>query len=773
MQVDEQLYLLGIRHHGPGSAASVLNALEQLKPDLILLEGAPEADAIIEFAAHHDMRPPVAQLIYAVDEPADSVFYPFTEFSPEWQSIRFALTHQNTTTLRFFDLPQSHSLALARQQREQLARQSEQDNDDDDDDDDDNETNEPISHLWQRRDPLDYLAEAAGFNDGERWWEYVVEQRRHTQDTDLSVFAAIAEAMTETRQHIENDIPISHRETLREAWMRKTIRQARKEFQRIVVVCGAWHVPALARKVAAKDDNALLKGLARIKVNTTWVPWTHSRISYASGYGAGINAPGWYRHLWQHRQHGEQRARKITSSWLVKVARLLRDEGLDVAAANVIEGVRFAETLAALREQPIAGLAELNEAALTTFCFGDETPLQLIQQQLIVGEELGSVPDDTPIVPLAQDLQQQQKRLRLQPQAVEKTLQLDLRQPLALERSCLLQRLNLLDIPWGRLHERNSSKGTFKEIWQLQWQPEFAIKLIEAAIWGNTISSATDQACRERLRNTQSLAEISNTLDALLLADLPATVAFAVQRLEHEAAIASDVVQLMAALPGLARVMRYSDVRNTDADLLAHVIDGFCARICTGLAAACSSLDEEAAEFVLKHIVAAHDAFNLLQHAAWSEQWLNTLSKLAGQDNLHGLIAGRCYRLLLAADIIDHEEAARRLQFALSSAVEPGHAAAWLEGMLAGSGTLLIHDQQLWQIIDRWLTQLDSGHFIELLPLLRRTFGSFEFALRRQLLEKARSGEHSSPAQSSVDKSLDITKAEASLALTRQLLGLS
>ena len=29
----------------------------------------------------------------------------------------------------------------------------------------------------------------------------------------------------------------------------------------------------------------------------TWVPWTYGRLSYASGYGAGIRSPGWYDHL--------------------------------------------------------------------------------------------------------------------------------------------------------------------------------------------------------------------------------------------------------------------------------------------------------------------------------------------------------------------------------------------------------------------------------------------------------------------------------------------
>ena len=80
--------LLGIRHHGPGSARAVAAALEELKPDAILIEGPPEADALIPMAAHPSMRPPVALLVYADADPSRAGFWPFAEFSPEWVAIQ-------------------------------------------------------------------------------------------------------------------------------------------------------------------------------------------------------------------------------------------------------------------------------------------------------------------------------------------------------------------------------------------------------------------------------------------------------------------------------------------------------------------------------------------------------------------------------------------------------------------------------------------------------------------------------------------------------------
>lgn len=107
------IHLLGIRHHGPGSCRNVLNYLQELQPDLILVEGPAEAEALLACVENPQMTPPVALLAYQPDEPQNAVFYPFAEFSPEWQAMRYAV--QNRIPFRFFDLPLIYSLALRAQ----------------------------------------------------------------------------------------------------------------------------------------------------------------------------------------------------------------------------------------------------------------------------------------------------------------------------------------------------------------------------------------------------------------------------------------------------------------------------------------------------------------------------------------------------------------------------------------------------------------------------------------------------------------------------------
>lgn len=76
------LHIFGVRHHGPGSARSLRQALESLKPDCILIEGPPDAEGVLSLAIHEGLKPPVALLIYDPEKPLRAAYYPFAVFSP-------------------------------------------------------------------------------------------------------------------------------------------------------------------------------------------------------------------------------------------------------------------------------------------------------------------------------------------------------------------------------------------------------------------------------------------------------------------------------------------------------------------------------------------------------------------------------------------------------------------------------------------------------------------------------------------------------------------
>ncbi|HEX6870747.1 MAG TPA: DUF5682 family protein [Micromonosporaceae bacterium] len=790
--------LLGVRHHGPGSARAVRRALAAYQPDVVLIEGPPEADDLVALAADEAMRPPVALLAYpagtkpktpprrgaperaaAAGEPdqvtpsglrKSVVYWPFAEFSPEWQAIRWAVRHD--VPVRFCDLPTA--IRFARANRPVKAAtpppgeatpdaepdgaepdRAEPDRAEPDHAEPDGaDVEEPggpgpaeaepgiAEATPERVDPIGMLARAAGYDDPERWWEDFVEHQLPAAGEDelaaaLAPFAAIGEAMAAVRSAAPA-LPAAQQlqEERREAYMRTVLRAATRTHQRVAVVCGAWHVPALTAPLPpASADAKTLRGLARSKVVMTWVPWTHGRLASWQGYGAGVQSPGWYHHLFTTTNHP-------VSRWLVAVAGVLRGEGLPISSAHVISAVRLAEALATMRGRPLAGLAEVTEAAQAVLCDGDELRLALINRRLVVSERLGAVPELTPSVPLVADLAQTQRRLRLKPSALATDLDLDLRRDIDLERSRLLHRLRLLGIEWGvpaaELGGGRRGKGTFWESWRVSWQPEFAVDLIEASGYGMTVPDAATAKVTELAGSASSLSQVTGLVERCLLADLDAAFPAVLRALDERVALDADVTHLMAALPALARTLRYGDVRGTEVGALRAVTHGLVVRMCVGLPTAMTALDDSAAADVRGHLDEVHAALGLLAEQELLDRWLTTLEQLSRRDDLHGLLAGRLTRLVLDAGRLDSAEAGRRMGLVLTVGTPPARAAAWIEGFLADGGLLLVHDDRLLALVDSWLASIPADTFVEVLPLLRRTFAEFAPPERRAIGERIR-----------------------------------
>ena len=103
------------------------------------------------------------------------------------------------------DLPVAHQFAL--KQEKELETDAEPtapalNNPDDTDDE---------AAVKIKTDPVGYLAAAAGFDDGEKWWEQMFEYRQNNEQ----VFEAVTEAMQVLRQEFPEKE--DRREQLREA----------------------------------------------------------------------------------------------------------------------------------------------------------------------------------------------------------------------------------------------------------------------------------------------------------------------------------------------------------------------------------------------------------------------------------------------------------------------------------------------------------------------------------------------------------------------------
>ena len=751
--MDERVHLLGIRHHGPGSAALVRRALDALDPECVLIEGPPDADDLIRFVAAEGMKPPLALLLHALDDANAAVFMPFAEFSPEWQAIDWALAHRRP--VHFCDWPAAVSLALAKEKREAAA--------------------EPARSAFAERDPdpLDQMAEAAGYGDGEAFWNALIEQAGG-QGNALEVFNAVERAMTEARSFEILSEEDALKQARREAFMRTRIREALKEHSgAIAVICGAWHVSALRENVSAAADKALLKSLPKLKVQATWVPWTDSRLSAYSGYGAGVLSPGWYRHLWGlYRSEGVADAEEFAAVWQAKSAGVLRHEGFAAPTASAIEAARLALGLAAMRGLTVPGLSEMRDATLATLCHGDALPLMLLEQKLYVGERVGEIGDDVPQMPLARDLALWQKKTRLKPEDIDVEVRVDLRSEAGLLKSTLLHRLTLIKVPWGRLIDADAGRGTFREVWTLRWVPELSVALAEALIHGITIEQAAGNATRAQAKASTSVTDLADLIRAALVADLSDAATDCIEQLQALAMRASDLTDLMQAVAPLVRVLRYGSARKLPEDALRALIVSLSAEVNAGVRTGSHALDEETAGKRMKAMNAYDEALRLFGDDGLMTAWRAQLSTMVDDEQVAPGVAGLSLRRLHDASARPMQEVAAAFSRQMSGHA-PQQSGAFLEGFLSGGSEVILHDHALLQLVDAWLCELPEQDFVESLPLLRRSLSGFDAVSRRRLMEQLKHSRTVAAGTPQVEAAEENLAFAAALPLLYKILGIN
>ncbi|MCG8330500.1 MAG: DUF5682 family protein [Chitinophagales bacterium] len=703
--------IFGIRHHGPGSASSLLKALHDMEPDCILVEAPADAEPAMAYMLHPELIPPVAMLVYDDKDVSKAAYLPFATFSPEWQAIQFGLAQGSE--VRFMDLPMSLQFKLE-ERKGQLKMEMP------------DEREAPIV-----RDPMGYIARLAGYTDSERWWEATFEQT----ENEANVFEAILQLNEALRAELNrHETPLTR---LREAYMRKILRKAIKDgYEKIAVVCGAWHAPVLhhLNRFTQKNDNALLKGMKKVKTSVTWIPWTYRQLAFQSGYRSGVVSPAWYELLFDNRVD-------VVANWMSKAAVLLRQAGMDASAAHAVEATRLAMTLAALRQQPIPGLPEMKEAAIAVFCGGHETPWQLIADELVIGHKVGEVPGDIPQAALQKDMETRIRSARLTKfykSSEPQTRTLDLRKPSNLDASHLLHQLRVIDIYFGTTLENSETElGTFKEHWRLHWQPDFLLKLISAGMWGNTVRDAASNKLVKTANDEIALEKLVQLAGSALLGGMPETFSTLSKRIEDAAAITKDVYSLMEALPTLVEIVRYGDTRQTDIDSVQVLIHQLIPRVAVGLPGAVMNIDEEWGRSWFQLIVKNNHAIGLLNSKDYQKKWNEALEKLMENKAAQPLLRGLACRMLFDRAILSKGKVAREMSFVLSDTVVMD-AALWMEGFLYGSGLLLVHNPSLWYILDDWISGIPDISFPELLPVLRRAFSNFTGPERAKLLSLTR-----------------------------------
>ncbi len=691
----DSIRIYGIRHHGPGSARRLMEAFHLWKPDCVLIECPSDGQEALDLIGDVGLVPPLAMLIYSPNQPELAAHLPFARFSPEWLAARYATTHHLPAIA--MDLPWGIQTKV-----------------------------ENAHSSRGQNDPFGLVAQTMGYSDTERWWEYYFEQVHGDED----LFPAIGQLMSDIRKEIDH-----HQDAallLREAWMRRAIREYKhRGFQRIAVVCGAYHVPELdVKRFDEATDQRLLENHHPLAMASTWVPWTYHHLATRSGYGAGVLSPAWYDLLYEHQK-------KTSIHWMSRTAQLLRSKDLSVPPASVPAAVEMAEALATLRGMHQPGFHELEEAALATLAYGDDQWLEIIREKNLIGDRMGKVPDTIPRTPLQEDFHAAVRSARLKrafetPDKV--ALDLDLRKGSNHVASILLHRLQLLDLPWGTWKSQSDRvKGSFRERWTLHWKKQFGMRLLEAGLWGLTIPEAVHAYILHRANETSQMSLISRWLRECLLADLPLTSTDLSHILMDRVAESQDIEDLMKTLTPLVYIHLYgTDDRSSD-QTVPILLDRLIIRICVGLPGAFVGLSDEQAFELPGRIKQLLMDIRLLDRKEDEGVIIQTLEQVAIAPGIHPFVQGALTRFLVEEGNLSRHHFVRRLAEYLQNQSDLAQAASWCSGLMTGAEALLLHQPDLWESLNVWVNAIPEEDFSNILPLLRRTFSGYSPGAKRQI----------------------------------------
>jgi hypothetical protein len=710
-------HIFGVRHLSPAASYHLESWLEEIQPTAVLIEGPSDMTSLISDITKHQTKPPIAMMAYTTELPVDSIVYPLADYSPEYRAMIWAAQHG--LQAEFIDLPSSISICMDRR------RPHVKEEEDDD---------EPINIYGE-------IARLSGEYDYETYWE-----RSFEQISTLTAFKAAMEAFAYQLRDLEEetDQPSEKnyhhvRESYMRAQMERVIKEGHKP-EKVVVITGAYHVPALVADTFSPVD---LSTLPKREINTTLMPYSNFKLSSQSGYGAGNHAPAYFQMMWKALQEGQYD--KLPAYYLSKIVRALRKNGTYRSTAEVLEGTRLAIALASFRQsQPT--LKDLRDAATVSLGHGDFSVIVDATTRVEIGSEIGELPDGVSQTPIQEDFIRRLKSLKLTKYRTNTLtpIQLDLRENrrvksqeaafLDLNRSFFFHQLQVLEIKFAVKQNYQQDDATWAEHWNLHYHPEVEIQLVESTLLGETIELAAAYQLREQLNACKNVGEAARIVRVSYMCGMLEMMEAARDTVALLSVDSADFVENAHAISELTRIIHFGDVRKLETTSLIPLVERLFLRGTLLLmdAAACN---DERAKAVMKAIQEMNENAQELYEHVDEKLWYETLTEVYLRDDLNPLLSGYCCGVLLEKNLINSQELEEEVSRRLSPGIPADIGAGWFEGLCMSNKYALLSRAYLWEKMDVYLSTLSDEEFRRSVVFLRRSFTQFSSSDRSKVAE--------------------------------------
>ncbi|KAF1072122.1 MAG: hypothetical protein GAK45_00300 [Pseudomonas citronellolis] len=489
-----------LRHHSPACALALRAQLAEVRPAAVLIEGPADFQPLIPALLDERCRPPVAILSQhrpASDAPIRSAFFPFCEYSPEWQALREG--QRLGAELAFIDLPWADAAHEPTQDSRNLMAER---------------------YLAHSR-YLNALAREAHCRDHDELWEHLFELRpRAALDDWRRLFSDAFAWCSMARLDYEDDVLAAEGSLAREAHMLACIADWRARVDGpLVIVTGGFHTLNLVEALAAGQPPAAPSSTG--PAAQAWlIRYGFERLDALNGYASGMPSPAYYQHVWDAllgSPDDSQARQRIAVQLLSHIAAQTRERQLadNLSFSSVSVAATQAAGLAALRGHPGPGRYDLLDALHSCFVKGSlddgQAAFLAAIKDHLGGHRLGEVPPSSLAPPLVEEARRQAIAHRLEiGDSLPRRSRLDLyRKPRHRARSRFLQLMGYLGCGFARhLGGPDFINGTALDLlfeeWEYAWTPTVEARLIDCA---QNAGSLREAAVLQLLDEERALAE--------------------------------------------------------------------------------------------------------------------------------------------------------------------------------------------------------------------------------------------------------------------------
>ena len=715
VSVSDAPTIIGVRHHSPACARWVRQCIEQVRPAYVLIEGPADFNPRLnELLLPHQL--PIALYAYCQHENDESrsarAWVPFAEWSPEWQALQAA--HRQQANIRFIDLPiWAH--------------------------DEDDDTEGDHAQAYEQA-----LRHATHMENVDALWDHLFEDEAQAD--------VLPTALTNYFDRLRHTQPSSQRDQRREAHMARWIAWAMAQRQGpVVVVCGGWHAPALARQwldcpSATTPPEVPSPPADAQAVGSYLMPYSEKKLDVLTGYLSGMPAPLWQRWCWEHGQApaGERLLYTVMSA--------LRHKRQPASTADMGAAHLHAQALAQLRGHRVPLRSDWLDALAGTLIkealdeplpwsyrgtlHAGTNPIVVALVDCLAGQHYGTLAADTPQPPLPGDVRRELARVDISPPS---TLSLNRLDEQGLQQSQVLHRLKILEIPG--IHCLHGSPSVLSADSEEQWQVQTTLHqhaaLIEAARYGATLEDAARQRLTAALASASDLSRVAHLLNDAALAGLTRFSQQLLSQLTLLIARESRFDAVGSALEVLYNLWRYD---RQYGDIVQATLQAALDRALWLL---------EATNTVDKPQLNAHlHAWQVLCHILRDQEHLDhsATQALLPLPRAQAVIQRRSQALSAAPLIrgaalgtlirIEHPTATAESALALLSHCTPLQLGEALQGLMALARHQLTSHTAFVEGFSQQLAQLGTDDFVQALPDLRAAFAWLPPQERSQLAEQ-------------------------------------